>query len=148
MAVLAIGSEKGNDGVLHELLYSASFPCNVDHLKQDLVTLKTNFSQFYSNEVFVDIFYDEKRFENVTNLKWNVTRFADKFTIAMKKRMTENLLHTYIKMDTSFGTSKFAISTFFDMKRLKEPPHNASFVIENENVAIFRIDRLKSRYFL
>ena len=154
LAVLAIGSEVATDGVLQEITYSAAFPCNIDHLKQDLITLKSNFSQYYKTEVFIDIFFDDKVFKNLTQLDWSIARYADKFTIAMKQKMNENLMHTYMKMDTSFGTSKFAISTFFDLKHDNFNRNSRGslakeasdfFVINCITLTIFRIADLHSR---
>ena len=81
-----------------------------------------------------------------------IARFADKFSNAIEKKIKDSLIHTYIKMDTSFGTSKFAISTFFDLNmkvtddynvtRYEDPDH---FIIRSTNVKNFRVDFLHSR---
>ena len=54
-------------------------------VKQDLVHLKEKYKHYYHNEVFVDIFYDADRFKNVTHLDWSIARYADKYSIAVKK---------------------------------------------------------------
>ena len=116
--------------------------------------LKQKYKQYYHNEVFVDIFYDAQRFKNVTHLDWNIARFADKYSIAIQKAIKKNLIHTYIKMDTSFGTSKFAISTFFDLnsttttdnKGLEAEEDSDFFIINCTNLTVFRVDFLHSRY--
>ena len=116
--------------------------------------LKQKYKKYYHNEVFVDIFYDAQRFKNVTHLDWNIARFADKYSIAIQKAIKKNLIHTYIKMDTSFGTSKFAISTFFDLystaatdnKGLEAEKHSDFFIINCTNLTVFRVDFLHSRY--
>ena len=116
--------------------------------------LKQKYKKYYHNEVFVDIFYDAQRFKNVTQLDWNIARFADKYSIAIQKAIKKNLIHTYIKMDTSFGTSKFAISTFFDLnstaatdnKGLEAEEDSDFFIINCTNLTVFRVDFLHSRY--
>ena len=116
--------------------------------------LKQKYKKYYHNEVFVDIFYDAQRFKNVTHLDWNIARFADKYSIAIQKAIKKNLIHTYIKMDTSFGTSKFAISTFFDLnstaatdnKGLETEEDSDFFIINCTNLTVFRVDFLHSRY--
>jgi hypothetical protein len=118
------------------------------------VHLKQKYKKYYHNEVFVDIFYDAQRFKNVTQLDWNIARFADKYSIAIQKAIKKNLIHTYIKMDTSFGTSKFAISTFFDLystvgtdnKGLETEEDSDFFIINCTNLTVFRVDFLHSRY--
>ena len=58
-------------------------------------------------------------------------------------------------MDTSFGTSKFAISTFFDLnstaaatdyKGLETEEDPDFFIINCTNLTVFRVDFLHSRY--
>ena len=57
---------------MRQLSNALSLPCNIQHLKQDLVHLKQYYQQYYHNEVFIDIFYDAERFKNVTQLNWNI----------------------------------------------------------------------------
>ena len=57
-------------------------------------------------------------------------------------------------MDTSFGTSKFAISTFFDLNSTAAPDNKGLeteedsdfFIINCTNLTVFRVDFLHSRY--
>ena len=149
LSVLAIGSQNNTDGVLRQLTNALSLPCNTQHLQQDLVHLKQKYAEYYHNEVFIDIFYDAERFRNVTKLDWSIARFADKFSIAIQKEIKTKLIHTYIKMDTSFGTSKFAISTFFNLNTTASAGSLEEdldfFIINCANLTVFRVDFLHSR---
>ena len=86
----------------------------------------------------------------MTGLNWSVARFADKFSIAVQEQITKNLMHTFVKMDTSFGTSKFAISTFFNLKSSTKTDYEKDqeagfFSLATSNLTLFQVDFLHSK---
>ena len=48
LAVLAIGSHEGHDGVFEEMINTMSLPCNAQHLKVDLMALKNQVRPYFN----------------------------------------------------------------------------------------------------
>ena len=45
--------------------------------------------------------------------------FEDKFTVMMDKQVNESIIGSYVEMQTTYGTTRYAMSTNFVMRNAK-----------------------------
>ena len=77
------------------------------------------FQEDYSISAFIHDEYDPNTFLTLTIRNLTHTMFEDKFTLMMDKQVNESIIGSYVEMQTTYGTTKYAMSTNFAMKKSK-----------------------------
>ena len=88
------------------------------------------FQEDYSISAFIHDEYDPGTFLTLTMSNLTHTMFEDKFTVMMDKQVNESIIGSYVEMQTTYGTTRYAMSTNFVMKNAKNEKQESAGLVK------------------